>query len=49
MCISSLKKMDEWRYTAFYMQTGRECAKKKEEEEGEGWTELSRFVIHETV
>ena len=34
LCISLLKKNDEWCSTAFWMQKGKECAKKKEEEEG---------------
>ena len=29
MCISLFKKKDKWCCTAFYMQTGRECVKKK--------------------
>ena len=35
LCISLLKRKHEWRCTAFYMQTGRECAKKKKKKKGE--------------
>ena len=35
MCISLLKKKDKWCCTAFQMQTGSECGKKKKQKESE--------------